>query len=210
MAKVNLDPSDYPSNSNKEKEEQKKKHLPVVTTPVKVEKPSFGRKIKDAFLMEDLTTVRDEIITEKIIPAIKDGIADALTGFIEGILFGSVTTRRRKKGSGSSYGTPSYAAYYKSDGQSVRRSSKRDEDDCESDFRDYCMATRGDAEEVLSNLVDYIEEYQEATVADYLDLIGKPSDIQDSHWGWTNLSRATVRRGRNGYLIDFPKTEYLD
>ena len=72
------------------------------------------------------------------------------------------------------------------------------------------MPTRAQADEVLGDLMDYIEEYQEATVADYLDLIDKPSDPQDNKWGWTNLSRAQVKRVRNRYTIDFPRVTYLD
>lgn len=213
MATVNLDPSEFPANSSKSKEEKKKVKTkkPVVTTPVKIEKPSLMRKFKDAFVAEDLETVKEDIIHNQIIPAIKDGIYDALTGFVEGLLFGSVSGRRNSKK--SSYGKPSYAAYYKSDGRSSRRSS-RDDDDYKSngkiDFRDISIKDRGEAEEILSNLVDYIEEYGEATIADFLDLVEIPSDPQDNHWGWTNLSRASVRRGREGYLIDFPKTIYLD
>ena len=212
MAKVNLDPSDYPANSNKSKEEQKKKvKKPVVTAPVKVEKPSLARKFKDAFVAEDISTVKDEIVHEMIIPSIKDAIADAIGALVEGLLFGSVGSRRKKYGYGKNEKT-SYAAYYKSDGRSSRRS--RDEDKYDSgkniDYRDIAIDNRGDAEEVLSNLVDYIEEYGEATIADFLDLVDVPSDPQDNHWGWTNLSRASVRRGRDGYLIDFPKASYLD
>ena len=54
MATVNLDPTEYPSNSNASKKEEvrkKKKKKPVVTSAdVTVEKPSLARKFKDAFI----------------------------------------------------------------------------------------------------------------------------------------------------------------
>lgn len=218
MATVNLDPAEYPSNSNSSKKEEvrkKKKKKPVVTSAeVTVEKPSLARKFKDAFIKEDIHVVIDTVIHENIIPAIIDAISDAAQGFIDGLLYGSLGGgRRRRSGSRSrDKGEPSYAAYYKSDGRSVRRSRSDDDYESESDldFRDYTMPTRAQADEVLGDLMDYIEEYQEATVADYLDLIDKPSDPQDNKWGWTNLSRAQVKRVRNRYTIDFPRVIYLD
>lgn len=216
MATVNLDPTEYPSNSYSQKKElavaekKKKKKKPVVTSQVEIEKPSLGRKIKDAFIVEDIHVVIEEIVEEHILPSLRDGISDAITGFVDGLLYGSVGGRRRKKG--SSRGEPSYAAYYKSDGRSKRRrpSYDLDDDDEVTDYRDYVLKTRAEAQEVLDDLLDYIDEDDEASIADYLDLIGQPSDPQDNHWGWTNLSRATVKKARRGYTISFPKAEYLE
>lgn len=217
MATVSLDPSEYPANSNASKKEEaqkkKKKHKPVVTSPVAVGKPSLARKFKDAFVVEDIRVVIGEIINENVIPAIKDAISDAVTSLIDGLLYGSGGTRRKRKSS-NNRGEPSYAAYYKSNGRSVRRSKSDDDDEYESngkhDYRDFSMRTKAEADEVLSDLLDYIEEYEEACIADYLDLIDQPSDPQDNKWGWTNLSRARVKHGRDGYYIDFPRAEYLD
>lgn len=217
MATVKLDPMDYPSNSHASKAEQeqkkKKKKKPVVTSPAVAEKPSLARKFKDAFVVEDIRVVLDEIIHENVIPAIKDAISDALTGFIDGLLYGSVGGRRKKSGK-SSKGEPSYAAYYKSDGRSSRRRRSYDDDEYEPegkvDFRDYTLATKAEAREALDDLLDYIEEYDEASIADYLDIIDQPSDPQDNHWGWTNLAHAQIKRVRNRYTIDFPRVEYLE
>ena len=118
MATVNLDPTEYPSNSNASKKEEvrkKKKKKPVVTSAdVTVEKPSLARKFKDAFIKEDIHVVIDTVIHENIIPAIIDAISDAAQGFIDGLLYGSLGGRRRRSGSrGRDKGEPSYAAYYK-------------------------------------------------------------------------------------------------
>lgn len=214
MAKVSLDLSEYPSNSHKSKEEaerKKKADKPIVSVSVENKKPSFGRKFKEAFQLEDIRTVMSELWSETIKPAIKDGIADAATGFIEGILFGSTSARRRKKS--GSYGQASYTAYYKSDGRSVR-SGHDDRDEYASrgkiDFRDIDGLSRAEAEDILDTLVTYFDEYPEVTVADFLDLVDINPDPQDNHWGWTNLAKAKIRRGRNGYSIDFPPVEYLD
>jgi hypothetical protein len=78
------------------------------------------------------------------------------------------------------------------------------------DFDEVVLESRGEAEEVLSNLVDSIIDYGQATVADFYDLVGIATNFVDGKWGWTDLRNASVSRVRGGYLINLPRTQPLD
>ena len=78
------------------------------------------------------------------------------------------------------------------------------------DFDEIILETRGEAEEVLSHLVDLTIDYQQATVADLYDLVGITSNFTDNKYGWTDLRSASVTRVRDGYLINLPRTQILD
>ena len=66
-------------NSNKYKREKESKNLAkVVTGDVKVKKKSKGRRILDLFIEEDGVNVREYLIFELLIPAIKDTLVDII------------------------------------------------------------------------------------------------------------------------------------
>jgi hypothetical protein len=78
------------------------------------------------------------------------------------------------------------------------------------DFKDIILDSRGEAEEVLSHLVDLILDYGQATVADLHDLVGIKIEYTDNKYGWQSLNRAEVVKVRDGWLIDLPKPMQLD
>ena len=69
------------------------------------------------------------------------------------------------------------------------------------------MAERDDAELFVERLIDIIEKYEVASLADLYDLLGWASSHVDNKWGWTYLSNVEVRQVRDGYLIDLPPFE---
>ena len=74
----------------------------------------------------------------------------------------------------------------------------------------FVLDTRGEAEEVLSHLVDLTEDFGGARVADLYDLVGLESQFTDDKYGWMTLNTATVSRVRKGYLINLPKPILMD
>ena len=77
-------------------------------------------------------------------------------------------------------------------------------------YDDVVIESRAEAEEVLSNLIELIEQYDVAKLSDFYDMVGIDSDFSDEKYGWTNLSRATVSRVRDGYTIILPKPKPID
>ena len=200
MAEVKLE--DLKGNSNTEKEEQRRVKRPV-TTNVKVKEKKPRSKLAEAFLGEEIDSLKDYIVYDVIIPAIKNTIVDSVSDAV-GMMFG-VTPRGRRKDSGY----VSYSTYYKSGGRDRRRNDDADRNS-RYDYRDITFASRVEAEEVLDNLRDLIEDYEEASVADLYDLCNITADFTDNKFGWVSLRNARVVRVRGGYELDLPRPRPLD
>ena len=70
------------------------------------------------------------------------------------------------------------------------------------DFDDILFESRGEAEDVLSHLVDLTIDYGVASVADFYDLSGIESQFTDNKYGWTNLRDAEVTESmRDAYRV---------
>jgi len=204
-----------PGNSRKEREERKeKKEEPVkkvnkvIKGSVVTKKKSLGKRISETFLGDDVESVGSYIIHDIIIPATKNTISDMVSGGIEMLMFGETRGSRTRRDKGKSY--VSYSSYY-GDRRGDKRDRDRGRDDRDSrnrarhNFDDIILESRGEAEEVLSNMVDLIADYDTATVADLYDLVGMTSNYTDRNWGWENLRSASVSRVRDGYRMDLPK-----
>ena len=73
---------------------------------------------------------------------------------------------------------------------------------------DHCVfQTRGEAEEVLDNLLKLAKDYGLVRVSDYYDLCSITSCAEDANYGWVehSVSHMSVIRYRDGYTIEIPK-----
>lgn len=196
----------FPSNSHKSAAKQggSRKVEKVIRGNVVTRKKSLGKRITETFLGDDINNVFSYITHEVLLPAAKSTISDMVSGGIERLLFGEVRSSRNSRDRGRSY--VSYSNYYK--GNRDERSTSRNR--ARHNFDDIILETRGEAEEVLGHLVDIIEEYGVVSVADLYALVDIAGNFTDNKYGWENLSRATVSRVRDGYLIDLPKPILID
>lgn len=201
---------DFPSNSHKRKEETKKpeKKVEKVTSgKVVKQKKTLGKKFTETFLGDNIESVSSYIIYDVIIPAAKNMISDTVSNGIEMLLFGQTRGSRTRRDRGKSY--VSYSNYYKDrDRDRDRQVSQRNR--ARHNFDDIILESRGEAEEVLSYLVDLTEDYGMASVADLYDLVGVTSNFTDNKYGWDNLSSGRVVPVRGGYLLELPRPIVLD
>jgi hypothetical protein len=129
-------------------------------------------------------------------------------GSIEVLLRGeSRGSRTRREGSRSYV---SYNGYYNRSDNREDRHSRQSINRARHNFNDIVFESRGEAEEVLSHLVDLTIDYNVASIADLYDLVGITSNFTDNKYGWDDLSRATVSRVRDGWMIDLPRTILID
>lgn len=212
----------FPSNSKLVKRESQprpktedRKLEKVVTGTVKKQRRSLGKKLAETFLEDDTKSVGNYIFHDVLIPAAKSMICDMVGwgGFAEILLFGDKRGSRTRREGGKSF--TSYGSCYHSTDRDVR-DRDRDKRDisrvgrARHDFDEIVLDTRGEAEEVLSRLVDLTIDYNQATVADLYDLVGISTNFTDNKYGWTDLHNATVTRVRGGYLINLPRPQPLD
>lgn len=204
--------TEYKANSHKVREEQKRENKEVVerkkiepVAKAKTKKKSEIKKFTDVFIAEDVTSVKNYIVNDVLIPAAKKAISDIVTNGIDMILYGEARGKDRRRDGGSRV---SYTKYYEHDRDREydRNRSRRSV----YDYDDIILDTRREAEDVLNRMDDLIDAYGMVSVADLYDLVGVTGNYTDNKYGWTNLRNAEVRRTRDGYLIKLPKALPFD
>lgn len=187
--------------------EEPKKEITKVTqgTIRRKEKPllakMFGETAKD---------IGSYVFNDVLIPSIKEIITDIINNGLEMMLYGSQarTSRgggRNKLGSYVSYnsifssGGRSRGAKRRSTGEAITRSASR------HDFGDIVFDNRLDAEMVLTTMLEAIDLYESVTVAEFYNAVGLETEWNDHKFGWDNLATASVRRIREGYIINLPR-----
>ena len=191
----------YPPNSHKSKAEETtekaKRVEKVVTGPVKIKKKSEVRKLADIFVADDVANVKEYVVNELIIPTIKNTISNIVRDGIDMLLFGS--PRRDNKPRGA-IGHVDYTKYSRDEPRTVNNSRA-----AVYRHEDIVVDTRGDAEEVITQMEAVIDTYGMVSVADLYDLVGISGNYTDHKYGWTNLHNAEPIRVRDGYMIRLPK-----
>lgn len=202
---IEIEKSTLLDNSFETREKKKmeeEKAAPIVKGEnVTVKKKSIGKKIKDAFISEDMMDVGDYIIYDLIVPGIKDAVLSTIERAF-GYSGGSRKRRDRDEENYSSY-------YYKSGRNKRRERDTRDSYDTKVDYKDIVLKYKEDAERVADKLNDYIDEYDSVSVATLLDLVDVPSKYTDNNWGWTRKGCIGIQHVRDGWRIAVPEAEYL-
>lgn len=165
-------------------------------------------RFSELFFGDDIMSVRDYVLHDILVPAVKNIVVDAISGGIEQIIYGE----QRRGRNIIRDGKRSYVSYSNYSDDRDRRSSTRDRDRSarsRHDFDNIIFESRPEAEDVLSNLSDLVRDYGAASVADFYDLSGLTSDFTDNRYGWDSLAGARTERARNGYIIVLPRTILL-
>lgn len=195
-------------NSNKYKEEQKeaseKKVEKIVRGTVKTKKKSEIKKFTDVFISEDASNVKNYVIMDVLIPAMKKAVSDIVTTSIDMLLYGE--SGRTKRNTPSS--RVSYRDYYRSRDDDRRSTTSRT--NTGYNYDDIVLETRGEAEDVLERMGELIDVYGQVTVADLYDLVGVTGNYTDNKYGWTNIRNAETIRVRDGYMLKLPKVLPVD
>lgn len=193
---------EYRSNSFKSKEESKKKPVieKVINGKAQVKKKSDFQKLTEVFLPEDIHSVKDKIVKEIAIPAIKKFISDG----VDMILYGDGGGNRKKQKGGS---TINYGGFWYSGDSKERDKPARNSGRNIYDFNNLLFETRGDAEMVLDSMQEIISNYESVSVADLYDLADvEIENSSASNYGWYNLQSAkAVGTPDGGYILRLPK-----
>ena len=203
MAKVELEVPDFkkPPRAKKQAPTGNKKEIKQVTS-AKTKPQGLGKKFLDTFISEDVEDVKSYVIFDVIIPNVKDGIMDLLN-----MMFFGDTGRRRRGGYYTNEKT-SYSAYYKSDRDRERRKNEPRRRSC--DVPEIIVDTRMDANDVIEEMNNLIDEYDSVSVADLNQIVGITGSYTDEHYGWYDISSVRIRRANGGYLIDLPRPKPID
>lgn len=200
-------------------EDERKPLKPVVQVDQDKIKKSTGRQFLQSFIVEDFSIVKDYLLFDILIPAVKDTIVDTTCSAINMIFNGDASSRRNRWSSSNwnrsnartDYGTiyrTSDTGYFKNR-QPERRSYDEPVNSRRSsmDYMDIAFDTRPDAEKVLDAMRDILDQYPSVSVADFYDLVGYNygNNYTCNNYGWTDLSNVTVTWSRGAWYIALPR-----
>ena len=202
-AKSSLDRNAIEQNS---RGEEKREAIQKVTKgEVVVKKPSPFKKFASQFIAEDLDHVKEFVIYDVVVPALKDTFMSSLSM----LLWGSPNYRGRGGYRNDRSERVSYWSYGNEPRTERRDRGRYIDRRGQSDIRDLLFETRMDAEEVIGALENAIDRYGQASVSDLYDAAGVTGEHTDINWGWTSTDGFKVRPVSGGYVIDMPRFKAL-
>ena len=182
------------------------KHVEAVAQGKKVSKSkSKARQIAEIFVGGDLKETAEHVRDDVAIPALKNFLYDSLSEGLQRILWGETKNDRRRNSTHRDYvGYSRRARESRPAPQTSARYSRATQG-----FDDVVLATRTEAESVLSRMYDLIENYNMVTVAEFYSLVGISAEFTDENWGWRDLRSANIQHIRDGFRINLPKPEEI-
>jgi hypothetical protein len=187
----------------------------VITGEVIKKKENILDRLSKTFFNDDAGNVVQFVLHDVLVPSIKNTMVEMIKSGAEMLFFGETKGNRTYRDGNQS--RVSYGAYFKSELDRNRRADPREREAnarvvnrSRYDFSDIVLGNRGDFEIVLSALLELIDRFHMASVADFYDALGISNDYVDNHWGWTDLSMATIAPVRYGWRINLPDPIELD
>lgn len=197
---------EYSYNSSGKKAgdtEQKpeKKVEKVISGKAKARKKGEIRKFADIFLPEDVSSVKEYVFMDVIIPSAKNLLSDIIVKGSNLLLYGDAGSSN-KRGNGVVAGHVSYGSFYNNQNN---RPNTYAGTRATYAYDDIILENRGEADAVLGSLVDLVNTYGTASVADLYEMVGITGDYTAHKYGWTDLRSASYDRTRDGYILKLPK-----
>lgn len=201
--------------------DERKPLTPVAQVDQSKVKKSTGRQFLSSFIVEDIGIVKEYLLYDILIPAVKDTIVDTACSAINMIFNGSAGNWRRYS-SGRSWNSPDRTSYssgsriYRTSDTGYFRQEQRERKSYDepiwhtsssSAYMDMPFETRPEAERVLDAMRDILERYPSVSVADFYDLAGYNygNNYTCNNIGWTDLSGVTITWSRGAWIIALPR-----
>lgn len=201
--------ADLPSNSKRSKEQGERHIEKVVSGKATLKRPTGWDRFRERVGFEDGRTVKDFVFWDVFLPKTIDLVVDVIKTTADTFFYGGSKPRNVRRDGRRSY--VSYSDYYDRDD---RRKSDRNRGSYSAraarDASDIVFDDRADAEMVLSEMLEIIDEYGFCKVSDFYDLAGVEQNYTDHGLCWDKLGSAGVERVRDGYVVRLPRPIRLD
>ena len=174
----------------------------------KLKKPGTMTKLADVFGLEDARDVKSFIISDVLVPGLKNLFFELAKKSLEMTLFGGGSSKSSSVGNIIKLSSSNKTAYNRSYSYTTNTPSQNARAKSEKlvgGVDNIIFETRGDAEIVLDAMDEIISEYGVVSVSEFYDLAGVSIDnYQLKNFGWDTLVGARVRFINDGYAIQFP------
>lgn len=175
-------------------------------------KQPISKRLKEHFFPSRDESVSDYVVFGVLLPAAQNAISEAVSQGIDIIMFGEASrgSRRTRARTRTEYSRMSGRRPAPWEQQEDPREQVSRRARATHSFDLFVIPERGDAEEVLDELINCLSQYDQVTVGDFYDAIGETKEFTDENYGWTTLAGTRIiAAGRDGWVIDLPPTELL-
>ncbi len=195
---------ELPSNSfaSKASEAETPKRDPIVKGHARKRS-----KVASALIAEDASEVKSYVMSDVVLPAIKDIIFNTIQSTVEMLLFGEARGGYRRSGSSRGDRT-GYSRLYRREEESPRARATRGRN---MSSVEAVVPTRGDAQAVRDEVLHIQNEYDMISVAEFFELCDMPYEYTDRKYGWTDLRERDIEiySSRGEYVINMPRPVVL-
>lgn len=192
-------------------------------TPGKKHKQTALEMFKEAFVGSDGDDFKRFLIQDVIVPTIQDGIIDGVLSSLGMFMYGDkFEMGRGKRRRGRSRFDDDDGYRYHDYHASYRKKKSRwdDDDDDDDDRRRRCSGSlykfecveyrsKEEAFELMDDMQDYLDEYDEISIAKMYEMANLPVKDTDFNYGWKKLDGAKVvtikHRDGKSYIVDMPR-----
>jgi hypothetical protein len=213
---------DFPGNSQSQRAKtrpdmppaEERPNIKRVTTAESVKRSrGLGRKFKETFVLGTSRDAADYMITEVVIPAVKNTMIEALQGGIERLFNGETNRVRRYSSAPSGYpaaGHYNYAGISKAQAAPTQPHRLSTRSQTLQDFGEIVIDSLRDANDVVEQMYEILSRFEVVLVSDLYAMTGIQSSHVDRKWGWTSLPGLKPVRTRDGrYVLSLPEPVLL-
>lgn len=204
---------DFPNNSNRAREQEKTEPAAepraqkIVDGTVVQRKKPFMRRLRETFIAGDVVNIKEYVLFDVLIPAVRDMFTDAMIQTVERTFNGDSRSSSRRMARRSP-GVTNHINYSRPGSSPLRRNEPREVSRnarATHDFNEIILDSYAEADMVIDKMRDIIERYGKVSVAELYGLVGITPDFTDERWGWIELRNAGVSRLRGSqYLLNLP------
>lgn len=210
---------DYQGKSKSDKVDDiskpEKKLEKVVTGEVKKVKKPISARFKDIFLGGDFKTSTEYVVSDVLLPALRNLVVDTITKGVDRLIYGEHSRRPPTSRQYTDYRSraiyrapysagsgPLPSAYLPNQPRGIDRWKTN------RDAESVIVGTRTEAEAVVDTITTIVDQYGVVSIADLNEILGiEGSPHTDNKWGWTHISKLEITQVREGWKIDFPPLE---
>lgn len=207
--------TDYQGNSHRSRETkgvpEKKKLEKIVTGEVIVKPPGMGKKLKGVFFGGDFKQAGRSVVADVVLPTLRDLVVNAGFRALERSVYPESQQGRirrpemRSRIQYSAFGQQAQSAMLPNQAPFAPVPHRIGTRESSS----FLIASRVDADNVLTTMVECISTYGIVSLADLYELLGRPVAAVDNNWGWTNINTAEIRQANSGFVLDLPPMEEI-
>lgn len=206
-----MDIDKLPSNSNRTKSSLEDPTVgalpkPRPSQPKKVATGRIGRKaglggLVRSFFEEDLRSVGEYVLTDVVVPKAKTLLVDAVNSGVNMLVNG--------RGSASQSAVPASRVSYHEIGKQKAAREEPMRTSRMLGYNDVFVPRREDAENVIAQLEDFLDEYGSVSVGQFYEATGMTTDQTCYEYGWHDLRDAGYVRVKDGWQFRMPPVRPL-